>query len=108
MSGLFKKFPVIHGSKLKEMIDNEPDTLFIIDLRSPDKYSEGHIPCAHSIPYGNFDEQLNTIPKDKTVVLYCEAGIKSPLIVQKMKNKGYSGVYSLGGLQQWLYELTVN
>lgn len=70
MSGLIKKFPVIRGSKLKEMIDKEPDSLFIIDLQSPDKYSEGHIPGAHSMPYGHFDEYINTIPKDKTVVLY--------------------------------------
>jgi rhodanese-related sulfurtransferase len=105
MSELFKRFPVIHDSKLKELIETEPDSLFIVDLRSADHYSAGHIPGAYSIPFNTFDEKIKSVPRDKTVVVYCEAGIKSPLIVEKLKNLNYTHVYSLGGLQRWSYDL---
>lgn len=100
-----KTFPVIHGHKLREIFLNTPEDLFILDLRSPDRYIEGHIPGALSFPFSQLEQKVHSIPKNKIVVVYCQNGLKSSLAVELLKKKGIPHVFSLGSLKHWDYEL---
>jgi len=83
------------------------DSVVFIDARDKWDFAEGHIPGALNIPYYNFDkndENLKTLPKDRTVVLYCggndcDASLSLAKELQKLK---YLVLYVFsGGWGEW-------
>lgn len=73
-----------------------PEDAFILDVRTPAEYAKGAVPGAKSIPLHELRSRLNEIPKDKPVISYCHAGLRSYVAVRILKNNGYD-VYNLSG-----------
>lgn len=74
----------------------------LVDVRSKQEYSEGHIQNAINIPEHEIDNLVEKIipNKDQLIVVYCSSGNRSRKAYIKMKQKGYSQVYNLyGGLE---------
>lgn len=83
---------------------NEIPTAPIIDVRTPDEFSKGHIPKAKNVDWnGNdFDKQIATLDKSKPVFVYCLSGGRSSSAANKMRNNGFKEVYELdGGIMKW-------
>jgi rhodanese-related sulfurtransferase len=80
----------------------------IIDTRLPGLYAQGHIPGAVNIPFENLDsyrEKLAAIPKDTTVVTYCDGGDceLSYDLAEYMIQHGYQKVFEYqGGWADWI------
>lgn len=75
----------------------------LIDARPDIKYKKGTIPSSLNIPDTKFDEYysvLKDISKDKELIVYCGGFncTKSPIVAQKLKEKGHTNVkvYSAG------------
>lgn len=64
----------IPESELKQMIDLDNSDIYILDIRATKDYEEGHIPGAFNIPFKNIGENLDKLPKDKTIIVYCYTG----------------------------------
>jgi rhodanese-related sulfurtransferase len=47
----------------------------IIDVREPAEYASGHVPGAINQPLSSFNPQ--TLPKNKPIILICQAGGRS-------------------------------
>ena len=74
----------------------------IIDVRSCDEYSQGHIPGAINIPGDEIDMISNTIPDKSTPVFtYCLRGSRSRNAVKALKAMGYTNVVSMGGINKY-------
>ncbi len=78
-------------------------TSILIDARPEQKYQRGTIPSSLNIPDTNFDDYykvLKEIPKDKEIIVFCGGYncVKSPIVAQKLKEKGHKNVkvYSAG------------
>ncbi|QIZ77277.1 rhodanese-like domain-containing protein [Ferrimonas lipolytica] len=56
----------------------DADNYVLIDSRPATKFLAGHVPGAISIPKAKMQQQLATLPKDKTLVFYC-GGLNCPL-----------------------------
>lgn len=73
-----------------------------IDARNQGQYNEGHIPGAINIDWRETLKRMDEIPKDKTVVLYCETGILSSKAHFMLRLAGYENVKVLwGGYIVW-------
>lgn len=79
----------------------------LIDVRPEIKYQKGTIPSSLNIPDTRFEEYysvLKDIPMQKELIVYCGGYncTKSPIVAQKLKDKGYTNVkiYS-GGEPEW-------
>ena len=79
----------------------------LIDARPEIKYQNGTIPSSLNIPDTKFEEYysvLKDIPMDKELIVYCGGYncTKSPIVAQKLKEKGHLNVkvYS-GGEPEW-------
>jgi rhodanese-related sulfurtransferase len=48
----------------------EGDSPYIVSIRSADNHAAGHIPGAINIAFS----ELNTLPKDEEILLYCDSG----------------------------------
>lgn len=60
----------IKAKELKALID-KGETIMIVDVRSPDAFSEMHITGALSVPIHEIDTKLAVLPKDTKIAFYC-------------------------------------
>lgn len=76
----------------------------IVDVRTPEEFSKGHITNALNIDWnGNtFDKQTTTLDKSKPVFVYCLSGGRSSSAASKLRADGFKEVYELdGGIMKW-------
>lgn len=76
----------------------------VVDVCEPDEFAKGHLPQAHNIPFGQLEEKLPALVKDKAlpVILVCASGARSGRAVGLVKKLGYEKAHSLaGGMGAW-------
>ncbi len=79
-------------------------TPILLDVRTPDEFSKGHLVKAQNIDYRNpnFQAQIKELDKTKPVFVYCLAGARSAAAVEILRQNGFNTVYDLkGGYLQW-------
>ncbi len=64
----------------------------LVDVREPEEYASGHIKGAINIPLQNLTQNLNQIPKNRPVILYCSTGYRTAMGVMALQMLGYSNV----------------
>ena len=76
----------------------EPN-MTIIDIRTPQEYSSGHIDGAINIDFyaTDFAQQLEKLDKVATYSIYCRSGSRSGKALDIMKNLGFTDVADLQG-----------
>ena len=88
---------------LLEHQSRHPDHLFVLDVRTPQEYAEGHVPGAVNVPQDQLASRLAEVPKDKDVVIYCRSGRRSVLAADVLAANGYSRLSHLeGDMNAWL------
>lgn len=65
---------------------------FLIDVRQPSEYEEGHIPGAINIPLREITKHLDEIPTDGPVIVYCKSGYRAALAMSGMQMLGFDNV----------------
>lgn len=89
--------------QLVEHLAKHPQHLFVLDVRTPEEYAEGHVPGAVNVPHDQLASRLAEVPKDKDVVVYCRSGRRSALATDVLAANGYQRVSHLeGDIQAWL------
>ena len=69
----------------------------VIDVRSPQKFAEGHIPGAICIPEYNIQREIrNKVPNiNSLIIVYCDSGVRSKNAQKRLQKMGYKQVYNL-------------
>lgn len=81
---------------------NARDGVFL-DVRSVEHFKAGAVPQSRNVPAADLNNKLNSLPKDKPIIIVCERGRTSVGIAQTLKSKGFQEVYCLqGGLAAWV------
>ena len=83
----------VNSEEALEIMHNT-DNYIIIDVRSREEYSEGHLENAFNIPYDEINDLID-IDKDTILFVYCKSGTRSKLAADSLINLGYE-VYDLG------------
>lgn len=81
----------------------ELPTAPIIDVRTPEEFSKGHLENALNIDWNgsDFDAQITKLDKSKPVFVYCLSGGRSSSAANQMRSDGFK-VYQLdGGIMKW-------
>ncbi len=76
--------------ELKSLLNKSQPML--VDVRETSEYQSGHIPNAINIPLRTLSHNLNQIPRDHPVVLYCSSGYRSAMGVMTLHLLGYENV----------------
>jgi membrane protein DedA with SNARE-associated domain len=60
-------------AELQRLLAAEPPEVLVIDLRGEQAFSRSAqmVPGARRIPPGEFDRHIDTMPRDKEIILYC-------------------------------------
>jgi len=76
-----------------------PEGATVIDLRPAAAYRTWHYPGAIHMDLFEALENINSLERDKTYVLYCELGLKSAYLAERMRKEGYRAFNFKGGLK---------
>ena len=94
----------IQPAELKKWMD-EHKSFTLIDVREQWEHEAFNIGGIH-IPLGEIITRRAEIEKDKPVVLYCEKGIRSAIVIQRLEPMGFSNLINLeGGMYAWKSKL---
>lgn len=73
----------------------------LIDVRENWEREAYNIGGEH-IPMGELMERKEEIQREEPVILYCEKGIRSTIVIQRLEGFGYDNLYNLtGGMSAW-------
>ncbi|SDD86905.1 thioredoxin domain-containing protein [Niabella drilacis] len=76
----------------------------ILDVRTPDEYTAGHIAGAVNINWldSSFSRKALLLPKELPVYVYCLSGGRSAKAAAYLRSKGFKQVYEMeGGMLKW-------
>jgi thioredoxin len=76
----------------------------IIDVRTPDEFSKGHLVNANNYDWNGdeFEKQIAPLDKSKPIFVYCLSGGRSSSAASKMRSDGFKTVFELdGGIMKW-------
>jgi hydroxyacylglutathione hydrolase len=98
--------PVRHSGtlsvhELKERLGDP--SVYLLDVRDRSNYDRfGHLPGAHQIYVSELPPVIPTIPRDKEVVTFCDAGYKSSIAASLLLREGFPRVSTvLGSMAAW-------
>ena len=76
----------------------------LIDVRSPEEFSSGHIPSSINIPLADISLNMPKLEPNEIVLTYCNTGIMASSAADKLKSAGYTNVAS-GSIREWKGQL---
>ena len=99
----------IEAFEANELINKNLSNLefIILDVRSPDEYSDAHIAKADNIDYNSsiFKLEIDKMDRNKKYLVYCRSGHRSSNAVKIMISMGFTDIHNLsGGIRKWLGE----
>lgn len=98
-SKIENSFIRLNSQEFNEKIKEE---VFLLDVRKKNEVDLGKIPHAHWITLSKLTANLESIPKDKPILLYCGGGYRSSIAASILLQNKFSQVYDLiGGFRVW-------
>lgn len=93
-----KAIKEIDYNELKKLL-KENTGILLIDVRSPQEFSEGRINSAINIPLYDISKKANVVLKNKeeNIIVYCQSGNRSKEACKILLKLGYSNLYNLKG-----------
>ena len=96
----------ITAKEAKNIMDHETDYI-ILDVRTEEEFSEGHIDGAILIPDYEIADKAEKIltDKDQLILVYCRSGRRSKLAADSLVTMGYTNIKEFGGIIDWPYDV---
>lgn len=89
----------IELAHLQDWIAEHNNDYLLIDVREDFEHEHFNIGGVN-IPLGELTQNLDQLPKDQNIVIYCAKGIRSVIALQRLADKGYRYLFNVkGGLQ---------
>lgn len=89
-----------------QKMQNEKKAI-LIDVRELDETKDGMAKGALFIPLSmmkdkkvEWEKIVATLPKDKTIIVYCRSGRRSDIVGEELIKKGFK-VLNMGGFEYW-------
>lgn len=97
-----KNYEDVDVAKFAELIADS--TVTVLDVRTADEFSDGHIEGAVNIDVkeSDFLEKAKAmLPSGKTIAVYCRSGRRSANACNQLGAEGYKTVNLKGGIIAW-------
>ena len=81
---------------------SSPQPPLAIDVRAPRERDQKHIAGSLSIPLNHLAENLQKLPKDRPLLVYCAGGYRSSIAASLLQRGGFDSVGEIaGGIAGW-------
>jgi rhodanese-related sulfurtransferase len=78
------------------------DGAFVIDVREPHEYVEGHVPGAKLIPLAGLPQQAAGLASGQRVYVICASGQRSLSAAQFLAGRGIDAISVADGTKGWI------
>jgi len=99
------KIKMFNVKELNNILSNNNEEDLLIDVRTPQEYSRGHIEKSKNIELRNITEHIKSNLKKydkKNIYLICQSGSRSMNAALNIKKLGIKNVYNIkGGMMRW-------
>jgi len=94
----------ITPTELQQLLaaENPPS---LIDVREEGEAAICTIEGSTLIPMNSLPQRLQEIPRDRPVVLYCHAGMRSMMAGEWLSQQGFEALSLAGGIDRWAREV---
>jgi rhodanese-related sulfurtransferase len=103
IEGYFDFVDANSGTLMAEQIPAEDyKRLFVLDVRDAGQFTQDHIPGAVNIEWRQVFAQRAKLPKDKTILVYCNTSSFAGQVAMALRMDGFENVRLLhGGYNEW-------
>lgn len=96
---------IMQAAAVKQMLDDNPDAVVVVDIRRAADFEEGHIPGAFHSEWADLGKVMEKIPTNRQVVVACYSGQTAGQAVGALRLAGFNNVVSLAaGMSSWTAE----
>ncbi len=96
------RVPAIGVTELRQRLSGNPRP-FLLDVREPWEYAQGHVGEATLIPLGELEQRAQEVPRDRPVLVICHSGQRSQAAAGYLLHLGYRDVANVdGGTGAWI------
>ena len=88
---------IMPAAELKDMLDANPESVFVLDIRRAEDFAAGHIVGAYHSEWGQVGEIMDRLPANKPVVVACYTGQTAGQTVGALRMAGFTNAKSLQG-----------
>jgi adenylyltransferase/sulfurtransferase len=82
------------------------DDIQLIDVREEWEWQIAKLPGAKLIPLGSLESRVDSLDRNREIVLYCKSGIRSLHAAEMLADKGFRNLANLsGGILRWSHEV---
>jgi rhodanese-related sulfurtransferase len=104
-SWMYERFMKLIGKWAEPLAASEARALVeqgaqLVDVREPEEFQESHLQGAINIPTSALTQRVDEL-RGKTIVLYCQSGLRSQEALQSILHQGHDLVYNLGAMARW-------
>ena len=81
---------------------------FLLDVREPHEWEIGNLEAwgAILVPFTQVRDREEEFPRDRPIVVYCHVGVRSALVAETLRSRGFQDVSNLkGGYLAWTDEV---
>lgn len=86
---------IMPSGDVKDMLDDNPNSLFILDIRSAEDFEEGHIEGAVHSAWSEVGNIMDRLPTNRPVVVVCYSGQTAGQTVGVLRMAGFDNAVSL-------------
>jgi len=92
----------ISASAAAELLQDNPDTTVLLDVREPAELETAAVSSAVHIPMGDIPTRLEELDRGKTIVCMCHLGGRSAQVAAYLESQGFPEVINMaGGIEAW-------
>jgi NADPH-dependent 2,4-dienoyl-CoA reductase/sulfur reductase-like enzyme/rhodanese-related sulfurtransferase len=88
--------PLVTAAQLKAELAG-PRPPLVVDTRNLGEWNQGHLAGAQLLPVDDVRWELEQLPRDRRIVLYCRTGFRAHLALRTLVESGYRDVVNLTG-----------
>ena len=83
--------------------------IVLLDVREPWEFDICAIPGSILIPMGSISQKLDSLDKNREIVVICHHGIRSRRVANYMEQQGFTAMINLtGGVEAWAREVDLD
>lgn len=73
----------------------------VLDVRRQEERDRRHIPGARHVPHVRLREHLDELPRDKTLLVHCQSGVRSAVAAALLDARGFCVAYVDDAFERW-------
>jgi len=94
--------PQVDPNQVSALLAKTPKP-YLLDVRSPEEYKQGHISGAELIPLDELAAKMGRLPKEREIVCVCASGSRSSMAARQLSSQGYQVSNMRGGMSFWVH-----